>query len=80
MDSRGDRDREDRECTLFVFFILQKHKVLLLLWVYTNKSRHLIILNDIYHLFVWPVFLVYFTLILKKSELVAPAWPSTPGS
>ncbi len=28
-----------RERNLFVFFILQKHIVLLLLWLHTSKSR-----------------------------------------
>ncbi len=31
--------RDGRERTLYVFFILQKHIVLLLLRLYTNKSR-----------------------------------------
>ncbi len=39
---RGDRD--GRERTPFIFFILQKHTVLL--WLYTNKSRPFAVSND----------------------------------
>ncbi len=41
-------DQGSRERTLFIFFILQKHKFLLLLCVYsTNKSRPLTDLIDV---------------------------------
>ncbi len=40
-------DGEDRERTLFVFFFFQNHKVLLLFWVYANKSRHLTVSIDV---------------------------------
>ncbi len=33
------RDRDGRKHILFAFNILQKHNVLLLLWVHTNKRR-----------------------------------------
>ncbi len=32
------RDRDGRKCIVFAFIILQKHNVLLLLWVHTNKQ------------------------------------------
>ncbi len=38
------RNWDGREHVLFVFFISQNH--ILLLWVYTNKSRPFIVLND----------------------------------
>ncbi len=44
--------RDGWKHTLFVFFILQKHNVLLL-WVHTNKRRPLTYLNDVLLLSVW---------------------------
>ncbi len=57
---RGDRDRDGRERTLFIFFILQKHIVLLLLWLYTNKSRPFAVSNNTLFLSVRSKLMEYF--------------------
>ncbi len=39
--------RDGRKRIMFVFFILYKHNVLLILWVHTNKSRPVAVPNDV---------------------------------
>ncbi len=57
---RGDRDQDCKEHTLFIFFILQKHIVLLLLRLYTNKSRPFAVSNDTLFLSVQSKMMEYF--------------------
>ncbi len=53
-------DRDGRKCILFAFIILQKHSVLLLLWVLTNKRRVFTDSKDVLFLSVWPKMREYF--------------------
>ncbi len=53
------RDRYGRKRVVFAFIILQK-RVLLLLWVHTNKRRVFADLKDVLLLSVWPKITEYF--------------------
>ncbi len=59
------RDRDSRKRILFAFIILQKHNILLLLWVHTNKCRVFTDLKDVLLLSLWP----------KMSEYFKSKWP-----
>ncbi len=53
------QDRDGRKRILFVFFILQKHNVLFLLGVHTNKSKPFTVPNDV---LFWDKIKAYFNL------------------
>ncbi len=62
---------DGRERSLFVFFILQKHIVLLLLWLYTKKVDPLQFQTMSYSYPYdqkWQYFFVIFTVIKKKHD------------
>ncbi len=65
-----------RERTLFILFILEKHIISLLLWLYRNKSRPFAVSNDTLFLSVRSkltrVFLVLFAVIKKIRD--SPYW------
>ncbi len=64
---RGD----GRKRTRFDFFILQKHNVLLILRVYTNKSRTFTISNDVLILSVQSKMMeLLFAVIRKKMQVI----------
>ncbi len=64
--------RDGRKHIMFVFFILYKHNVLLILWVHTNKSRPFTVLNDVLVLLLWTKMMAY---PLKKMQVIALAPP-----
>ncbi len=61
----GDWDAWKR--TLYIFFILQKHNVLLILWVYTNTIIPFTDLNDVLLLCVQSKLTEHFKLFLLLS-------------
>ncbi len=64
--------RDGRKRIMFVFFILCKHNVLLILWVHTNKSRPLSVPNYVLRLPSWTKMTAY---PLKKMQVIAQAPP-----
>ncbi len=70
--------RDGRKCIMFVFFILYKHNVLLILWVHTNKSRPFAVPNYVLLLPLWAKMTAY---PLKKMQVIAlvPPCPAKPA-